>query len=98
MRQFVSAEFPDKDGILKVSGKDFRYLCQVLRLRTGDMTALRLPDGSLVNSTVAKIDEGSRIVCFQVCGGNGNFSENQSEYSGQTEFYLFQFVAKSAKM
>ena len=52
MRQFIASQAPDKKGLIKVSGKDYRYLRQVLRLRSGDMLSVRLPDGELQNTTV----------------------------------------------
>ena len=67
MRQFVLEKNPDKKGIISLSGKDYRYLRQVLRVKTGDMVSVRLPDGTLKNSTVAKVDENQRIVTLQLC-------------------------------
>ncbi len=67
MRQFVLEKNPDKKGIISLSGKDYRYLRQVLRVKTGDMVSVRLPDGSLKNSTVAKVDENQRTVTLQIC-------------------------------
>ena len=67
MRQFVSTVNPDKKGLLEINGKDFRYLKQVLRLSVGDMLYVRLPDGKLSGTTVAKIDENRRAVTLQVC-------------------------------
>ena len=67
MRQFVLEKNPDKKGIISLSGKDYRYLRQVLRVKTGDMVSVRFPDGSLKNSTVAKVDENQRTVTLQLC-------------------------------
>ena len=67
MRQFVSTVNPDKKGLIEINGKDFRYLKQVLRLSVGDMLYVRLPDGKLSGTTVAKIDENRRAVTLQVC-------------------------------
>ena len=67
MRQFVLEKNPDKKGIISLSGKDYRYLRQVLRVKTGDMVSVRLPDGTLKNSTVAKVDENQRTVTLQIC-------------------------------
>ena len=67
MRQFVLEKNPDKKGIISLSGKDYRYLRQVLRVKTGDMVSVRLPDGTLKNSTVAKVDENQRMVTLQLC-------------------------------
>ena len=102
MRQFVSTVNPDKKGLIEINGKDFRYLKQVLRLSVGDMLYVRLPDGKLSGTTVAKIDENRRAVTLQVCDSVLEVlkeeGENQSEYCPETNLYLFQFVAKSSKM
>ncbi|MDD5790411.1 MAG: RsmE family RNA methyltransferase [Spirochaetia bacterium] len=102
MRQFVSSVYPDKKGMLELCGKDFRYLKQVLRLCVGDMLYVRLPDGKLSGTTVAKIDESKKTVFLQVCDCAPevlkNGGENQSDYRPETDFYLFQFVAKGPKM
>lgn len=68
MRQFVSSAPPDKDGLFFVRGKDFKYLRQVLRLKTGDMLCVRSPDGKLFNTTICKTDEARRTLTLQVCG------------------------------
>ena len=56
MRQFILEKQPSSDGLVHIIGKDYRYLRQVLRVKNGDMLSLRLPDGSLKNSTVAFVD------------------------------------------
>lgn len=98
MRQFVSAVSPDKDGLLEISGKDYNYFRNVLRISAGDMVAVRLSGGGFFNSTVAKIDGKKRTVLLQICADARPFSENQSSFDIPTEFYLFQFAAKGPKM
>lgn len=68
MRQFLSASAPDKNGLLHLSGREYRYLHRVLRLRPGDMLDVRLPDGSLISMTVCKADERQRTITLQQCG------------------------------
>lgn len=107
MRQFISSENPDKNGLLFITGKDFRYLKQVLRLKVGDMLSVRLSDGSLQNTTVCKIEENSRVITLQICADTdkstitrGVQAENiQSENSKiDVEYWLFQYIAKPVKM
>lgn len=111
MRQFISSEFPDKKGFLRIYGKDFRYLRQVLRLKSGDMLAVRFSDGTLRNTTVCKIDENSREILVQVCGnpektGNscddditrGTKAQEIQKSLPDTEYFLFQYIAKPVKM
>ena len=97
MRQFVSSTNPDKNGLIVVEGKDFRYFRQVLRLNTGDMLSVRIPDGQLVNTTVCKIDDKKHSVTLQLCDTQDS-AENQSSFTQTCEFYLFQFAAKGQKM
>lgn len=91
MRQFISKNDLDKNGLLEISGKDFKYFRQVLRLKSGDMVLVRLPDGSLKNMTLCRADDSAKKIVLQVCA-----DENQKGES-QTEFYLFMFVPKSSK-
>ena len=67
MRQFIAQKSFDKNGLLKLFDKDYKYLCQVLRVRQGDMLDVRLPDGSLQKSTIAFIDSSARSVTLQIC-------------------------------
>lgn len=107
MRQFIAPCAPDKKGLIKIVGKDFRYLRQVLRLRSGDMLSVRLPDGTLQNTTVCEINEESRVITLQICADTNNGSvtrgvqaeEIQSETAGTgVEYWLFQYIAKPVKM
>lgn len=111
MRQFISSEFPDKKGFLRIYGKDFRYLRQVLRLKSGDMLAVRFSDGTLRNTTVCKIDENSREILVQVCGNpektenscddyitHGTKAQEIQKSLPDTEYFLFQYIAKPVKM
>ncbi len=98
MRQYISQKNFDKDGLLAIIGKDYRYLRNVLRLVPGDMLSLRLPDGSLQNSTVAKVDEGAKKIILQICADtSAPHSENQPDAKNLVEYWLFMFVPKSSK-
>ncbi len=112
MRQYVTQDTPDTHGLLTVRGKDYRYMKQVLRLSAGDMLNVRLPDGRLQGMTVCKIEEASKRIILQVCaaspaelgadsaqGGAATAAEpTQADDTAQLELWLFQFVARSAKM
>lgn len=111
MRQFVSEFFPDSKGYLSVSGKDFRYFRQVLRIKTGDMVSVRLPDGVLQNMTACTIDDKMKKLILQVCASTGNETGEkeitrgvkaseinlESEMGSKTEYWLFQFLPKMPK-
>lgn len=109
MRQFIVEKGKEKNGLIKLDGKDYRYLRQVLRVRSGDMISVRLPDGSLKNATVAQIDEGARTVLLQLCADTGKTitrgvqageleadAENAGGAAG-VEYWLFQFLPRPQK-
>ena len=113
MRQFIVENKQIHKGLIQLEGKDYRYLRQVLRVRAGDMISVRLPDGSLNNATVAKIDESSRRITLQLCAGTGETitrGVQAAELSGVTgadgsdasgmggvEYWLFQFLPRPQK-
>lgn len=108
MRQFILDKNPDKSGLVTIQGKDYRYLRQVLRVKTGDMLYLRLPDGSLKNSTVCQTDEKAKKIVLQICAGTGQEEKtvtrgvqaNKIEencYFSKYEYWLFQFIPKPQK-
>ncbi len=108
MRQFILEKQNVKNGLVTLSGKDFRYLRQVLRVKVGDMVNLRFPDGTLKNSTVAQIDEKAKSIILQICASTGSADENKSITRGvqasdfdaklpDVEYWLFQFIPKPVK-
>lgn len=107
MRQFILQKNPDKKGLVQLKDKDYRYLCQVLRVRQGDMVEVRLPDGNLQKTTVAFIDSSARIVTLQICANTESTdksitrgvkaSQIQTEDSSSKEYWLFQFIPKPQK-
>ena len=106
MRQFIVSSVPDKNGIISVSGKDFRYLRQVLRVKIGDMRNVRLPDGTLSNTTVCNILENQKQIQLQICQkGSADESVTRGVQAEQIvssnssiEYWLFQFIPKASKM
>lgn len=106
MRQFIVSSVPDKNGIISVSGKDFRYLRQVLRVKIGDMINVRLSDGTLSNTTVCNILENQKQIQLQICqkGSNdesvirGVQAEQIVSSNSSIEYWLFQFIPKASKM
>lgn len=75
MRQLIVEKGKEKNGLIQLDGKDYRYLRQVLRVRPGDMISVRLPDGSLNNATVAQIDENARRVTLQICADTSGYGD-----------------------
>lgn len=112
MRQFIVENKQIRDGLIQLDGKDYRYLRQVLRVRAGDMISVRLPDGSLSNVTVAKIDESSRRIILQLCAATGETITRGVQAdeiaagaagaggvggAGSVEYWLFQFLPRPQK-
>ena len=109
MRQFILENQNIKNGLVTLEGKDFRYLRQVLRVKTGDMLSVRLKDGKLQNSTVAKIDDKGRKITIQFCANSENSEAveksitrgvQSTEIDGKlpaVEYWLFQFLPKPQK-
>ena len=101
MRQFIVEKGKEKNGLIQLDGKDYRYLRQVLRVRAGDMISVRLPSGDLKNATVALIDESARRITLQVCADTGRTITRGVQAgeveSGVLEYWLFQFVPRPQK-
>lgn len=99
MRQFIAETNLDAKGCLKVEGKKFHYLSNVLRVASGDMIDVRLPDGSLQQMTVALINESEKNILLQAAGSTDTSTdEHASKKENCMELYLFQFIAKPVKM
>ncbi len=111
MRQFIVEKGKEKNGLIQLDGKDYRYLRQVLRVRAGDMISVRLPSGYLKNATVAAIDESARRVTLQICADTGR-SITRGVQAGEVEdggaagsgngaalveYWLFQFLPRPQK-
>ena len=98
MRQFIATSPLDSSGLLSVSGKDYNYLKNVLRLKSGDMVSVRLPDGNLVDMTLCKIFPQS--ITLQLCSVLDGNHQNMPMFSKSlmAEMTLFQFMAKPQKM
>lgn len=102
MRQFIAPTMPDNGGYLVLSGKDFKYLHNVLRLRQGDCIHVRLPSGELKIMTVVSISGKTlRLVVSQdeIVKETG-VTATQIDQQGKScvPLWLFQFVPKAQKM
>ena len=108
MRQLIIENKQIRKGLIELEGKDYRYLKQVLRVRPGDMISVRLPDGSLNNATVARVDEAERRVVLQLCADTGKtitrgVQADQLNASAvvngalAVEYWLFQFLPRPQK-
>ncbi|MBQ1197258.1 MAG: RsmE family RNA methyltransferase, partial [Spirochaetaceae bacterium] len=103
MRQYIASALPDKNGQLSITGKDFKYLCQVLRLSVGDVIQVRLPNQELVDMQVFKLQSKQIILVKEICDCSDNSVETGVNASSLNEIklpeiWLFQFLPKMQKM
>lgn len=103
MRQYIASNMPDKNGQLTVSGKDFKYLCQILRLSVGDVIQVRLPNQKLSNMEVFKLQSKQLILKETFYDSEKTFVETGVNASSLNEIklpeiWLFQFLPKIQKM
>ena len=102
MRQFVAEGQPDSDGCLVVTGKKFHYLSAVLRLSVGDMVYVRLPDASLQQMTLSRLDAGEKRIVLTIAGERAGAAGTNSALpvlrGPEIPLWLFQFAAKPPKM
>ena len=56
MKQFILSKEPDRDSIVRLEGKDYRYLVRVRRLATGEFFPALLPNGEETFIQVLSID------------------------------------------
>lgn len=106
MRQFTLENQKIKNGLITLDGNDYKYLRQVLRAKIGDMINVRLPDGELKNSTVAKVDENAKKIVLQICASTdtektitrGVQADELNSSMPNVEYWLFQFLPKPQKL
>lgn len=105
MRQFIFNGKTEKNGSIIVSGKDYRYLMTVLRLKINDRIDVRLKNGELVLMEISSCNGKNGILTpiareKEATGqGVSAFSvESQSSLVQTKEFWLFQFMPKPQKM
>ena len=114
MRQYLASNMPDKNGVLTISGKDFKYLSQVLRLDYGEEIWVRFPDEKLVKMVVGKIqskqiilnpcsepscDEKENPADKEACEANAEENIEANKLKlGETEYWVFQFVPMHAQL
>ncbi len=103
MRQYVSELIPDKNGRIEISGKDYKYLTQVLRLKSGSIIEVRLGDNSIKTMQVFSVRQKS--VVLELCSEETNIetgvkasqiSENSEGFF--PEIWILQFLPKGSVM
>ncbi|MCL2410492.1 MAG: 16S rRNA (uracil(1498)-N(3))-methyltransferase [Treponema sp.] len=95
MKQFIIDKEPDNDGIIRLDGKDYRYLVRVRRLTAGKSFPALLPSGE---ETLIKILSIDKNILIGKCAMHNPVS--QCEESSQTlpSIILVQALPKGDKM
>jgi len=94
MKQFILENEPDKDGGVRLEGKDYNYLVRVRRLAPGEYFPALLPGGAKVSVRVESVDNRAltgRI--FQDGPGSG-----KTACQVLPPVILFQALPKGEKM
>ena len=100
MRQIVSESPLASDGTLVLAGKQARHLCTVLRVKSGDMLYVRLPDDVLQPMTVSAVDESALQVVLSVAGEISTRVNNAlpAQKADGPRLWLFQFVTQKQQI
>ncbi|HHU36019.1 MAG TPA: 16S rRNA (uracil(1498)-N(3))-methyltransferase [Treponema sp.] len=105
MRQFLLPQMP-QNGQIQITGSEYRYLVQVLRLKVGAQLDGRLPNGSLCALEVTEIERKEKLVTLAVVGdyvqrttAAGESAPPQAAFSNSfPKIILFQWLLKGQKM
>jgi 16S rRNA (uracil1498-N3)-methyltransferase len=71
VRQFLLAEPPDKDGFVRLGGKDYHYLVNVRRVKPGGTFTALLPLGNTRDSTSPGANSG-RLITVSILNIDGH--------------------------
>jgi 16S rRNA (uracil1498-N3)-methyltransferase len=101
MKQFILENEPDKNGQIRLEGKNYHYLVRVRRLAPGEYFPALLPDGTKVSVQVLSI--GSHALegrIFQNGESAGKFADIGKPGNGALSppLILFQALPKGEKM
>jgi 16S rRNA (uracil1498-N3)-methyltransferase len=94
MKQFILNSEPDRDGRVRLEGRDYRYLARVRRLAPGEYFPALLPDGTGVMVRVCSVD--NQTVVGEIAP-NGAASHGAAN-SPLPPIILFQALPKGEKM
>lgn len=96
MRQFIIDTQPDSKGLIYLTGKDFKYIRQVLRLCEGDMIPV-VAGGKKYDTTLCAVDDSKKKITLSVCDVS-NETPSVTLNESRPEFWLIQFIPKPQKM
>jgi 16S rRNA (uracil1498-N3)-methyltransferase len=94
MKQFILPFLPDKNGKIRLEGKDFHYLIRVRRLTSGSIFTAASSNGALFTVTIQSV-ENSFLVgnCVPI-----DTDTLEKAASSAPKIILFQALPKGAKM
>jgi 16S rRNA (uracil1498-N3)-methyltransferase len=92
VKQFILSKEPDSDNIVRLDGKDYRYLVRVRRLAVGEYFPALLPNGKETLVQILSINHG-------IMTGRCTEKESSTQCSGSLpQIILFQALPKGDKM
>jgi len=96
VKQFILNKEPDKDGVVRLDGDDYRYLVRVRRLAVGEFFPALLPNGEETEVQIISIENNN------LTGKCRQNAENDCRHvvssSCETRIILFQALPKGDKM
>jgi 16S rRNA (uracil1498-N3)-methyltransferase len=94
MKQFLLPALPDKNGKIRLEGKDFHYLIRVRRFSVGSVFTALCSDGKMFQVTIQSIEKSFLTGnCIPINVDNIETTENAAP-----KILLFQALPKGAKM
>jgi len=97
MKQFILNKEPDRDNIVRLEGKDYRYLVRVRRLAVGESFSAILPSTEETLVQILSIDRGT--LTGKCVSPNLSLLENAPNTDKQLpRIILFQALPKGDKM
>ena len=92
MKQLISQGFPDGEGSLKLSGREFHYIAEVRRETEGSILHVRLPDGVVRPFKIERVDRQKKELFLSAAGAP------LSEEISLPRLVLFQWILKARAM
>jgi 16S rRNA (uracil1498-N3)-methyltransferase len=95
VKQFLLKKNPDRDGLVRICGKEYHYLVHVRRVKPGDVFNARLPDSPpacLVKVTVCSINDNT------LTGSVKTMEQSGDNPKQQTAIVLFQALPRGTRM
>jgi 16S rRNA (uracil1498-N3)-methyltransferase len=95
MKQFILNTKPDRNGLIRLEGGDYRYLVRVRRLAPGECFPALLPDGAEILVRIRSVD--NKTLVGEILQNENSSGENPHPGSSPP-IILFQALPKGEKM